>query len=250
MGSDYVVLQPIHLGSGMEGELRKRALERLAKDAGHTWGNAPSIGRWLCAVADEKIKEDKMAYYAILSDNLNEPDSLESIYFLMEPGRTNLSGEQRVDGWLGTTDDIYQVALGLFDADGARALLSERNVQIPDDVSVRHNRSYALGGSERAEAINKQHAYPYIGPWYDVPDHEVRWCIAPKRIAEVRIAEDTYDSDMLIVVATAQGEPDLTRKRTWHIIERITGHPRDEIEEWAKTLIGSVFDPPQLEYWH
>lgn len=42
----------IHLGSGEEGTARRRALEKIADEAGYTWGGRPSIGRWLIATAD------------------------------------------------------------------------------------------------------------------------------------------------------------------------------------------------------
>lgn len=54
-----VVLQPIHLGTGMQGAKRRKALESLAKEAGYTWGGKPSIGRWLVALAEEKTKLEK-----------------------------------------------------------------------------------------------------------------------------------------------------------------------------------------------
>lgn len=55
----YVVLQPIHLGTGAQGAKRRKALESLAKEAGYTWGGKPSVGRWLVALADEKTKLEK-----------------------------------------------------------------------------------------------------------------------------------------------------------------------------------------------
>jgi len=50
-----VVLQPIHLGQGAEGQRRKEALEKIAALAGYTWGGKPSIGRWLVALADKEL---------------------------------------------------------------------------------------------------------------------------------------------------------------------------------------------------
>jgi hypothetical protein len=48
----------IHLGKGKEGARRLHALRLLAAQAGYYWNNEPSIGRWLSAVADEKIGSD------------------------------------------------------------------------------------------------------------------------------------------------------------------------------------------------
>ena len=54
--TDYATIS-VHLGEGQEGELRKLALERIAQDAKFIWGDKPSIGRWLCAQADEFLFE-------------------------------------------------------------------------------------------------------------------------------------------------------------------------------------------------
>lgn len=48
----------VHLGKGKEGIRRQMALKTLAAEAGHYWNDEPSIGRWLSAVADERIGPD------------------------------------------------------------------------------------------------------------------------------------------------------------------------------------------------
>jgi len=48
----------VHLGKGKEGARRLHALRLLAAQAGYYWNDEPSIGRWLSAVADEKIGPD------------------------------------------------------------------------------------------------------------------------------------------------------------------------------------------------
>jgi hypothetical protein len=48
----------VHLGKGKEGARRLHALRLLAAQAGYYWNSEPSIGRWLGAVADEKIGPD------------------------------------------------------------------------------------------------------------------------------------------------------------------------------------------------
>lgn len=60
--TDYTTIN-IHLGGGVEGKLRKQALEQLAVEAGHVWDGEPSIGRLITALADQagqKIGDDKM----------------------------------------------------------------------------------------------------------------------------------------------------------------------------------------------
>lgn len=53
--AENVVLQPVHLGKGEEGQRRREALETMAAAAGHFWGGKPSIGRWLVAMADKEL---------------------------------------------------------------------------------------------------------------------------------------------------------------------------------------------------
>ncbi|UCC76590.1 MAG: hypothetical protein JSW37_13960 [Anaerolineales bacterium] len=48
----------VHLGKGKEGARRLHALRLMAAQAGYYWNREPSIGRWLAAVADEKIGPD------------------------------------------------------------------------------------------------------------------------------------------------------------------------------------------------
>jgi hypothetical protein len=45
----------VHLGKGRDGARRLYALKSLAVEAGYLWNGEPSIGRWLSAIADEKL---------------------------------------------------------------------------------------------------------------------------------------------------------------------------------------------------
>lgn len=51
--TNYTILPRIHLGTGDAGRARKAALLALARKARHFYNGEPSIGRWLCALADE-----------------------------------------------------------------------------------------------------------------------------------------------------------------------------------------------------
>lgn len=53
-----IVLHPVHLGMGVRGANRRKALESLAKEAGYIWGSKPSIGRWLVALADKQLEKE------------------------------------------------------------------------------------------------------------------------------------------------------------------------------------------------
>jgi hypothetical protein len=62
----------VHLGKGKEGARRLHALRLLAAQAGYYWNNEPSIGRWLSAVADEKIGPDWQTKHKAASDLQNK----------------------------------------------------------------------------------------------------------------------------------------------------------------------------------
>lgn len=63
----------IHLGrNDAAARARKRALERLAGRAGYEWNGKPSVGRWLCAMADREIEKENKMYYKIDSDKLEK----------------------------------------------------------------------------------------------------------------------------------------------------------------------------------
>lgn len=48
----------------------------------------------------------------------SRPRQGETYHLNAQPGRTNLSHEARIKGWLGTTDNIYRSALGYFEVIG------------------------------------------------------------------------------------------------------------------------------------
>jgi hypothetical protein len=185
-------------------------------------------------------------FYAILVSNTNEPNSIDKIRLQKEPGYTNMSREPREEGWLGTTDGIDQTALGVFDAAGARALLARHGVHIPDDVPIRHT-NYMLGGSQHAEDWNLEFAYAYQGPWYNVPQSEIRWCSDPQVIASVRVATDEYQDGEFIILVTDEQTPNLAGSRCWYEADRWHG-TKDEIKQAALALIGTTFDRGRLVY--
>lgn len=54
----------IYLGSGEKGTQRKGALEQLAADHGFFWGNEPSIGRLIVALADGEMEVRRAMDYS------------------------------------------------------------------------------------------------------------------------------------------------------------------------------------------
>jgi len=74
-----------------------------------------------------------------------------------EPGCKNLSRERCAEGWLGTTDDWSKTALGECTEEEARAILVQRDIQIPDEMPVAYA-DYSFD-HERSEAWNEVFAY-------------------------------------------------------------------------------------------
>lgn len=71
-----VILHPIHLGSGADGEKRQKNLNALALQLGFQWGEKPSVGRLVCALAD--------AYeVALLENQGNKPLAAEAALLAM-----------------------------------------------------------------------------------------------------------------------------------------------------------------------
>lgn len=64
----------VDLGNPAIGALRKAALERLAAEAEHEWGGSPSIGRWLTALADQKIEGDKIMAEIVIKNFRKDPN--------------------------------------------------------------------------------------------------------------------------------------------------------------------------------
>jgi len=97
--SDYIVLQPMHLGKGQEGERRRLALEHIAAREGHLWDGGPSIGRWLVALADREISDPQT--FEMVSDKYGEPRLTTPEQFEVgcrELG-CNVSLQRRTDGY-------------------------------------------------------------------------------------------------------------------------------------------------------
>lgn len=73
-----------YLGKGERGARRKAALKKLAGDAGHRFDGRPSIGRWLCALADkagtkpEAVTLSDEQLHAVVDAPPQELDDLEA----------------------------------------------------------------------------------------------------------------------------------------------------------------------------
>jgi DNA invertase Pin-like site-specific DNA recombinase len=99
---DYTTIN-IHLGDDNQGARRKRALERLAAEAGYEWGGNPSVGRWLVGLADQKLEEDAVnirelveraieeagANAGVITDATGYPTAVTAIRPQFNEGRKN-----------------------------------------------------------------------------------------------------------------------------------------------------------------
>jgi len=65
------------------------------------------------------------------------------IRVLDTPARTNMSGEARITGWLGTTDDWYREALGEFSRTEAIEELAKRGI-VATERRIVHGEEFFL----------------------------------------------------------------------------------------------------------
>ena len=98
---------------------------------------------------DKRIEVGKIGF---LTSSYDTNTGREWHRFQLAPGRTNLSGEAKLYGWLGTTDNIDRNALGL--------------VQI---VRIFENgraqvRRIAKGSTEERDALTDVLGYPELAP--------------------------------------------------------------------------------------
>jgi len=74
------------------------------------------------------------------------------------PGRKNMSGEPCENGWLGTTDAWHRQAVGVFDEDGARKMLTETyKIKLPTKSQVKFTEY--CHSHKNAEWYNRQFCY-------------------------------------------------------------------------------------------
>jgi hypothetical protein len=94
--------------------LKVRFTEIGIDDMGAYWTDNPAEFREQC-----EAWANKMAGKRCYVTTTERPRSTHPTYhFSVRPGRTNMSHEERVKGWLGTTNDVYRSALGYFEVTG------------------------------------------------------------------------------------------------------------------------------------
>lgn len=220
------------LGYGTFSEIVRTAIDRMYQSEIESIVKNQEVG---------KMKK----FYAIHSTDVDRADGSEFITISYTPGHTNMSGEERVNGWLGTTDGHCQTALGEFDEGGARQLLRDHGVEIPDNAPVRYTR-YMIGGGDDAEAYNREFAYPYPGPWYDIPADELQWADNPREIVDTRVIPlDGEPLTHLVVVTTIAAGATYGGIRTWYEADYILDDPA-AARSLAESLIGKIADTDKL----
>jgi len=173
---------------------------------------------------------EENTYYPILLQDLGNPGRYDIIKVLREPGKALESGEEKLIGWLGTTNDnISKTALGKCDADGLRKLLLEYNVGIELDTPVRYV-TYAVGGSRAAEHYNYEYAYPYQGPWMGVTPEGEFWC---DDLATVKKARVVIQNEC-VIIAFSDG-------KEWFVFDSCP-KKTENMEERAREIVGLRFD--------
>jgi hypothetical protein len=75
-----------------------------------------------------------------------------------EPGRKNMSGEPCERGWLGTTDDWHRQAVGVYNEQGARKMLTETyGIKLPEASPVKYEKY--CHSHRHAEWYNRRWCY-------------------------------------------------------------------------------------------
>ena len=133
--------------------------------------------------------------YLIETQNLNDPDAPVDMDICTVPGRTNQSGEERTDGWLGTTNNVYMAAHGEFEtqeqAEAAAAAMGytcTRNEWITDA-------DLEFGVVARYRTIDDARETWEAGDWLD-----------RSACAALGISVTTTDADLQAIAATLENE--------------------------------------------
>ena len=112
----------------------------------------------------------------------------KAFFVQTEPGRTNMSHEIKIEGWLGTTNDWYECAYGVFDSIEEAQKEAERILR-PE---------YELKN------------YDEYDEWYERDEtYVMKWAIMPKGINEFWEASDWLDAN--ITKQEIEREPDLEK---------------------------------------
>ena len=108
----------------------------------------------------------EQSFYVISEEyvgpDLNKRLNSHTVWISTEPGRTNMSNEERIDGWLGTTNDWYRSAHGEYATlDEARAavvkMVGENPRSVENDEFDEHIvESYAASKFVELDACNSQ----------------------------------------------------------------------------------------------
>lgn len=85
-------------------------------------------------------------------------DTWHAMHIMTEPGRTNMSHQEKIDGWLGTTNDWCR------DAHGAYASLEAARAET-------HRRGFTEGHKDEDEALDDN----YVESWISAEADKEQW---------------------------------------------------------------------------
>lgn len=165
----------------------------------------------------------KNTYYVLSSEyvgpNLSDRCNSHTVHITTEPGRTNMSNEVRVDGWLGTSNDWAAYAHGEYDSiESARAAVIEM-------LGENHR---LIDNDEYDESVVETYAASKYVEWD--ADNSITWCYESRR----EITADTTDERIAEIVAECEeyANDEGNTLDTDAVEEMLTEH-RDELRAEA-----------------
>jgi len=150
-----------YFGKGEQGDMRREALKRIAEEAGFVYRDGPSVSRWLQHLADEKIREEGIGYYAVLTYWEHQ----RCLLFLSQRPVQEVGKRILLPGANGSLEYWGRGRyLELCSENGAREMLRAYGVEIANENAVLHDTYYAF-----AAEVPEPKAIPPVGSGVAVP---------------------------------------------------------------------------------
>lgn len=154
-----------------------------------------------------------MAYYRIRNVKVQDMGPTDDYYVIQTtPGRTNMSHEERVEGWLGQTNDWSAYAEGEFDSIEAAA------ADIDLDIYERRHDDAALGdwpGGDNIVAVYRdKRAVWSVDDWLIdpiKPERDGFTGMTPEQIAEA-LEGEAAEQDIVLTGDVAERVRELMRR--------------------------------------
>ena len=145
MDSSINVIEHPHFSTGEQNDMHREALKRIAEEAGFVFEGRASVSRWLQHLADKKIREEGIGYYAVRTMR----DGERCLVFLDQRPVQDV----RLRVVFVECDGVqapwgHGVYVKLVSEDGARWMLREYGVKIEDSEPVLRDTYYAVQADE------------------------------------------------------------------------------------------------------